>query len=452
MTSVAATELDHFLARYPGTRTVDLFFTNLSGVPRGIRLRRHELAAAFADGRHLPGALLVLDVTGRDLDDGGQSPAADADRRALPVPGTLTPAPWLGPDAAQAMIGLFELDGTPCTLDPRRVLARVLARFAADGLTPVVACELEFFLIDPHRKVDGGIRQRRGSGGRRTGEAQVFGLDADALDDGYLRALWAACDAMGVPAGAAISEYAPGQIEVTLTHRDALAACDDAVCFKRAAKGLAAAHGAAATFMAKPLAGCAGSGLHVHVSVEDRAGLNIFAADAPAGSAALRAAVGGACATMADATALFAPNANSYRRLARPDDAPMRASWGVNSRLATLRVPAGAPHGRRIEHRVAGADANPYLAVAAVLAGIHHGLTHRIDPGPPVAADGSGATGERLPSDWAYAIERCDRSAVLRDYLGDGVVGAFAAIKRAEAARFNAVVPALDYDWLLAGA
>jgi len=449
----AAAELDAFLASHPDAAFFDLFFTTLAGVPRGARLRRHEIDNAYTHGRYLPGAVLVVDVTGRDLDDGGQSPAGDADRLALPVPGTLTPAPWLGPDAAQAMLGMFELDGTPCRLDPRRVLARVIDRFTADGLVPVVACELEFYLIDPRRSTGGGLRQARDSDGQRATQARVFGLDADALPGSYLRALWAACDVMAVPAGAAISEYAPGQLEVTLAHRrDALAACDDAVRFKRAAKGIAAAHGQAATFMAKPFGGSAGSGLHVHVSIDNAAGDNIFVADVPEGSAALRAAVGGACATMGDATAVFAPNANSYRRLARDDDAPLRASWGVNSRLAPVRIPAGPPAARRIEHRLGGADANPYLAVAAILAGIHCGLRQDCDPGAAIASDGSGATGERLPSDWAYAIERFDRSDVMRDYLGDTAVTAFAAIKRAEAARFNAVVPALDYDWLLQSA
>ena len=446
-------ELDAFLTAHPATAFFDLFFTNLSGVARGKRLRRAEIAAAYRDGLHLPGSILVIDITGLDLDEPDLWPDGDADRLAWPVAGTLTPAPWLGNDAAQAMLGLYELDGSRCELDPRAVLQAVLDRFAADALTPVVACELEFHLLDAARTPAGDIQQRLGSDGRRIAQPQVYGLDADAIADGYLRALWLACDTTEVPAGTAISEYAPGQLELTLAHRpDALAACDDAVRFKRAAKGVAAAQGHAATFMAKPFAALPGNGLHLHVSVLDAHGTNIFAADAAAGTPALRHAIGGACDLLSDAMAVFAPNANSYRRFSQPGYTPVRAGWGLNSRTVAVRVPPGPASGRRLEHRVCGADANPYLAVAAVLAGIHHGLTQGIDPGAPVTGDGYAGTGERLPADWAYAIERFARSRSLRDYLGERPVELFAAIKRGEQSRFNAVVTPLDYDWLLRSA
>lgn len=453
-TAADPADLDAFLEAHPGTAFFEIFFTNLAGVPRGKRVRRAEIAAVYAHGCLMPGSVLVVDVTGRDLeDDTAGWLDGDADRLAWPVAGGLSVAPWLGDDTAQVMLTMHELDGAPCALDPRHILQRVLDRFTADRLTPVVACELEFYLVDAVRAADGGIQQPVGSDGRRPTNAQVFGLDGDDLNDGYLRALWAACDAMHVPAGTAISEYAPGQLEVTLAHcADALAACDDAVRFKRAAKGLAAAHDRSATFMAKPFAANAGSGLHFHISINDPDGRNIFAADAADGTTALRHCIGGAAAAMGDAMAVFAPNANSYRRFHRHSDNPLRASWGVNNRTAPLRVPAGTAASRRLEHRISGADANPYLAAAAALAGVHDGRTQRIDPGPPVWVTGDGATGERLPTDWAYAIERFDRSAMLRDYLGDRAVALYAAIKRAEQARFNAVVTPLDFDWLLRSA
>ena len=451
-------ELATFLTAHPAIAFVDLFFTNLSGVARGKRLRRGDLGQAYASGVHLPGSIAVVDVTGLDLDEPEIWPDGDADRLAWPVAGTLTPAPWLGPDAAQAMLGLYELDGSGCDLDPRAILQAVLDRFTADGLNPVIACELEFTLLDAERTAAGGVQQRLGSDGQRAAQPQVFGLDGDAIAEDYLKALWSACDAIGVPAGTAIAEYAPGQLELTLAHRpDSVAACDDAVRFKRAAKGVAAAHGHAATFMAKPFEAQPGSGLHLHISVLDRDGHNIFAADAAEGSPALRHAIGGACELMGDAMAIFAPNANSYRRFAQPSHTPARAGWGLNSRTVAIRVPPGPAASRRLEHRVSGADANPYLAAAAALAGIHHGLTNRIDPGPPAVVrafegDGDAGTGERLPSDWAYAIERGARSRLLRDYLGARVVDIYTAVKRGEQARFNAAVPPLDYDWLLRSA
>lgn len=453
-TAAPLAELDAFMAAHPGIGYVDVFYTNLAGVPRGKRLRRKELPGAFADGRFLPGSILVVDITGLDVEESGMVWAdGDADRLAWPVPGTLTPAPWLGADAAQVMLSLHELDGRPCTLDPRRILQTVLDRYTADGLTPVVACELEFYLIDAARTGDGGIQLAVGADGRRQGHAQVYGLDADDIEGAYLRELWSACDAMGVPAGAAISEYAPGQLEMTLAHKpDALAACDDAVRFKRAAKGIAVSHGKTATFMAKPFADRSGSGLHIHVSIDDAAGANIFAADALEGTPALRHAVGGACEWLADSMAVFAPNANSYRRFRQNSYAPVRAGWGLNNRTVPLRVPAGPAASRHIEHRVCGADANPYLAVAAVLAAMHDGITNRIDPGPPVSGDGYGETGERLPTDWAYAVERFARSERLAAYLGAQPVEMYACVKRVEQERFNAVVTPLDYDWVLKSA
>ncbi len=441
-----------FLAARPDIRFVEAYFTNLSGVPRGKRLRIADLATLYANGLAMPGSLLALDITGMDLGELGTVWGdGDADRLAWPVAGSLAPALWLGGEGAEVMLAMHEAGGSPCELDPRAILQRVLDRFGADGLTPVVACELEFTLVDARRTPGGGIRTAAGPDGRPVDQPQVFGLDDKDFDGDFIRDLWTACDAMGLPAGTAIAEYAPAQYEVTLAHKpDALAACDDAVRFKRVAKGVARRHGRTATFMAKPFAGRAGSGLHLHVSVNDAAGRNIFADERPEGAPALGHAIAGAMATMADAMAVFAPNANSYRRL-RPASDPQRTGWAVNDRTVPLRIPPGPPATRRFEHRVPGADANPYLAAAAVLAGVHHGLTRRLDPGSPVERDGY-STGERLPADWGYATERFARSAVLADYLGSRAVETYAAIKRVEQERYNAVVTPLDYDWVLRSA
>ncbi len=446
-----------FLAANHQVAFVDMMFTNLAGVARGKRLRAREVVAVYEHGLPLPGSLLMVDITGLDVGEGGTVWAdGDADRLAWPVADTLCATPWQGVDSATALLAMRELDGQPCALDPRAILARVLARFAADGLTPIVACELEFYLIDAARTADGGIAPPPGPDGRRSGHAQVYGIaELDAAAP-FLRSLWAACDAMGIPAGAAIAEYAPGQLEMTLTHRDALAAADDAVRFKHAAKGCAAALGQAATFMAKPFADRSGSGLHLHVSVDDAQGHNIFAAESLSGTPALRHAIGGVTASISDGMAIFAPNANSYRRFRPNSYAPVRAGWGLNNRTVPVRVPAGPAAARRFEQRVSGADANPYLAVAAVLAGVHDGLTRRADPGPPTVGDGYGdgetPRGERLPTDWAYAIERLARSALLADYLGAAAVEMFATLKRVEHERYSAVVTPLDYDWVLRSA
>jgi len=452
-----AAEARAFLAAHPEMQFFEIVFTALSGVPRGKRLRRHDLMAIYEQGRFLPGSVLVCDVTGRDVEDTGLVwEDGDADRVAWPAPGTLVPAPWLGGDTGQVIASMYELDGAPNDLDPRHVLSRVIARFAEDGLTPVVACELEYYLVDPAREANTPPSLAAPRGGLPPTQHGVYGLRE--LEDfaPFLRELWATADAQSVPLEAAISEYAPGQIELTLRHGpDALRAADEAVMYKRLAKGVAARHGLEATFMAKPFAELSGSGLHLHVSVLNAAGENIFAAAAPEGTPALRHAVGGLKEGLAEAMAIFAPNANSYRRFRPNSYAPVAPTWGVNNRTVSLRVPAGPPASRHIEHRVAGADANPYLALAALLTGVHHGLTHKTDPGAPVTGDGYAAaakSAERLPAHWYAAVDLFADSTVLKDYLGERFVAMFAAVKRAEQDRFNEVVSPLDYDWYLKNA
>ncbi len=444
-----------FLDANPDVQFFEVIFTALSGVPRGKRLRRHELMAVYEYGRFLPGSILVCDVTGQDCEDTGLVWAdGDADRIAKPAPGTLVRAPWLGDDVAQVLTSLYELDGTPNDLDPRHVLRRVLQRFADDGLTPVVACELEYYLVDPIRTEAGGLELAMiPATGERPRAHAVYGLREIEDFADFFRDLWDCADVQGVPLEGAISEYAPGQVELTLKHGpDALRAADEALMYKRLAKGVAVRNGMEATFMAKPFSDRAGSGLHLHVSVNDAQGNNIFASEDPAGEPPLRHAIGGMKATLGDGMAIFAPNANSYRRFRANSYAPVAPTWGVNNRTVSLRVPAGPPKGRHIEHRVAGADANPYLALAALLAGVHHGLTHKIDPGPPVVGDGYEAAAKmdlRLPGHWYAAVDGFDRSAVLRDYLGERFVDMFCKVKRIEQDRFFAEVQPLDYDWYL---
>ncbi len=451
-------ECRDFLTANPQVRFVDVFFTSMTGVPRGKRLRIHELQAVYDYGRFLPGSILVVDTTGADCEDTGLVwEDGDADRRARPVPGTLTLAPWLGDDMAQVMLSLYELDGTPNDLDPRHVLQRVLDRYAADGLTPVAACELEYYLVDLERTADGDLQPSKSlQTGRRPHGIEVYGLPELEAIAPFLRELWDTADVIGVPLEGAISEFAPSQVELTLKHKpDALRACDDALLYKRMAKGVALRHGCEATFMAKPWADKAGNGFHVHVSFNDKDGNNLCADEDPEGSAMLRHAIGGMKQLLGEGMAILAPNANSYRRFKANSYAPVAATWGVNNRTVSLRIPAGPAPTRHVEHRVAGADGNPYLVMAVLLASAHHGLTHRIDPGPAVVGDGYAAAAKeksRLPSHWFASVDLFDQSAVLRDYLGDRFVDMFVSVKRTEQARFFEVVTSLDFDWYLRNA
>jgi glutamine synthetase len=455
MTIADAKECKAFLDAHPHINFFEIVFTNMAGVPRGKRLRRHEIMAVFEQGRFLPGSILVNDITGQDVEATGLVwEDGDADRIAKPIAGRLTPAPWLGPDVAQIPLSIYELDGKPNDIDPRHVLQRVIDRFAADGLTPVVACELEYYLVDARRSRSGAVQLPRSPlTGDRATQHQVYGLREVEEASAFLRDLWATADAIGVPLEGAISEYAPGQLELTLKHHpDALRAADDAVLYKRAAKGVALKHGCEATFMAKPFADRAGSGMHLHVSVNDAKGKNIMAADAPEGSPAVRHAIGGMKALLADSMAIFAPNANSYRRFRANSYAPVAPTWGVNNRTVSFRVPAGAPHTRHIEHRVAGADAHPALAVAALLAAVHHGIANKIDPGPAIVGDGyaqAADSAERIPTNWFAAVDQIAQSEILKDYLGERFVRMYSTVKRIEQERFNSEIPDVDYDWYL---
>jgi glutamine synthetase len=444
-----------FLAAHPGVEYFEMFFTSLAGVPRGKRLRRSEVMKLYEGSAFLPGSIVAVDILGADCEDTGMVwETGDADRIARAVPGGIVPAPWLSEDAAQVMCSLHDLDGEVTPFDPRAVLVRVLDRFAAEGLTPVVACELEFYLVESRR---GRVSLRRSPFTRRLpqgNEAHGLAETEDAAD--VLRAVWKAADAQGVPVEGASSEASPGQLELTLHHQaDALKAGDHAVLFKRLAKGVARPLGCEATFMAKPFADIAGSGMHIHMSMLDGKGANIFAFEAAEGTERLRHAIGGMATTMADAMAVLAPNANSFRRYVARSYAPVAPTWGINNRTVALRIPAGSAASRRVEHRVAGADANPYLALAVVLAGAHHGLKHRLDPGAMTQGDGYSApiaAGDPLPTDWLKAIDRFQASPVMRDYLGDAFVDLYATVKRTEQARFNAVVTPLDHDWYLQNA
>jgi glutamine synthetase len=454
---MTAEEFTAFRAAHPGIEAVQLYITDPSGVPRGKVAALHELERLYTTGRPVAGSILGLDVTGRDVEATGLVwETGDADLLCRPVPGTLRPAPWLARPTAQVMMSMYTLTGEPAPADPRHALARAVARLAARGLRAVLAVELEFYLLAP--------RGEAGAAAVPPGSAHIDAYSLARLERTapLFDEVYAAARAQGLPVETLMSEYAPGQFELTLAHRDdALRAVDEAVMLKRLLRGVAAKHGLAVTFMAKPYAHLAGSGMHLHVSLADGAGQNLFADEAPAGSPLLRQALGGLKATMAESLLAFAPNGNSYRRFQSESYAPTAVSWGVNNRSVSLRVPAGPPSSRHIEHRIAGADANPYVAAAVVLAGVERGIAMGLDPGPPVTGNGYAAAAAAaaagvpldpqlaLPRTWQEAIDRAAGSAFLAEALGPEFLKVFLAIKRQECARFSAEVTELDRSWYL---
>lgn len=423
---------------------IQIFFIDPSGVARGKTIRGSELESLCRDGRQVAGSILGLDITGEDVEATGLVfEVGDADRRSWPVEGTLLPTPWAGEATGQLML--------TNEADPRHVLARAIERLRTSGFTPVLACEIEFFLL---RESPGGLLEPA-SGGRPSSRDRIESYSLQRLDDlaPFFRDVYAAATLQGLPVETLMAEYAPGQFEVTLHHRaDALRAVDEAILWKRLLRGVAQKHGLVATFMAKPFEARAGSGLHLHLSLQDADGRNLFEAAAPEGSTLLRQAIAGMRSSMAESFLVFAPNANSYRRFRAGSYAPIAPTWGVNNRTVSLRVPSGPPSSRHIEHRVAGADANLYLAAAIVLTAAAMGIEEGLDPGPPVEGNGYLSGRRELPRTWLDAIERAEESSFLRDALGTGMHRVFLAIKRQEYERFSAQVTELDYAWYLRNA
>lgn len=438
-----------FIKTNPDIRQISLILTDLGGIARGKSVRAHELETIFKNGRPLPSSILSLDASGEDVEDTGLVwDIGDMDGMAFPVAGTLKRTPWLD-GTAQVLLSMGEDAGLPIEApDPRFKLRQMVDRFTSAGQTPVMACELEFYLLDKTAYVEAGkLIPARLNGGFANDTAQVYGVtELEGLQP-FFDAVYAAAELQGLPAETAISEYAPGQFELTLTHRaDALQAVDEAVQMKRLIKGVADQCGLIATFMAKPFTEHAGSGMHMHISLIDKAGENLFASDDPEGSPALRHAIGGLCDTVSDAMAIFAPNANSYRRFRTNSYAPIAATWGVNNRTVTFRVPAGKPASRRVEHRLCGADTNPYLAAAAILAGLHHGLKQRSDPGP-ASRDNAYTQPQNRPGpalNWPGALDDFARSTFVRDYFGADFQRIYLAIKRHELDRVSGEVTDLD--------
>src|SRR5690606_23183653 len=354
----------------------------------------------------------TVESTGLGLDIG------DADRVCLPIAGTLSYEPWQKRPTAQLLMTMHELDGTPFFADPREVLRQVIDRFDELGLTVGAAFELEFSLID-HENVDGRPQpSRTPSSGNGPLPPQVYLIeDHDEYAD-CLRYFLEGAKLQAIPADAIVKESAPAQFEVNLHHvADPLKACDYAVLLKRLVKNIAYDHEMDTTFMAKPYPGQAGNGLHVHISILDKDGNNIFASDDPEQNAALRHAIGGVLETMPASMAFLCPNVNSYRRFGAQFYVPNAPSWGLDNRTVALRVPTGSPDAVRLEHRLAGADANPYLLMAAVLAGVHHGLTNEVEPGEPIEGNSYEQLEPSLPNNLRDALRALDDSEILARYI-----------------------------------
>ncbi|MGI9132520.1 MAG: glutamine synthetase family protein [Rhodoferax sp.] len=442
----AGPELQAFFLQQ-GVRDVECIFPDMAGYPRGKLMP----AESFAKGAELriAQAIPMQCITG----DYSYDPIfadSDPDVRLLPDYRTLRLAPWAGVPRASVIHDCFELDGRPCPFAARTVLRTVLQGYQKVGLTPVVAPEIEFYLTAPNTDAQQALGAPLTRAGRREVGQSAFSLNMLNELAPFWLAFRNALDALGVQADTWIHEVGPTQYEVNLVHGDALEVADQAFWFKYAAKEIAIQHGLNAVFMAKPIAGAQGSSMHLHQSVLDQAGRNIFSADDGSESAAFAHFIGGLQTYVPDLMLIFAPFVNSYRRYVSNSQAPVNLHWGYNNRTTGLRIPEGSASARRVENRIAGADANPYLAIAASLAAGLAGLQEQLAPSQRVDLQTNcSRLGHTLERSFLPALERMAQSQTARRLLGDDFVTGYCAAKGVEYDSYLNEISAWERRFLL---
>ncbi|ANO53065.1 hypothetical protein BA177_07180 [Woeseia oceani] len=445
-------DLEQFLEEHPGVDAIDAVFPDMCGISRGKRLTVEHARQLFAGGLQIPASMLMLSVTGSCMDPLGKGVSdGDPDTVVRPLARTLIRVPWSATPRGQVTVGFLNDAGGASSFEPRNVLSGVVARFAEQGLCPVVACELEFCLVDRERDAYGMPQKPESAvAGRRHKSSQLMSLSHVDDFEGYVSDVTTACRELQLPVTALNAEYGGDQFEINLRHvADAVQSADHAILLKQVVQNIAVKHDMRATFMAKPYKATAGSGMHWHVSLLDEAGNNVFDDGSEQGSSKLRHAVAGVLEVMPEGMAFFAPNLNSYRRFQPGLFVPMSRTWGYNNRSVALRVPAGKSEDRRIEYRVPGADANPYLALAALLAGMHCGLELCGEPTSPKTGNACVKPDAGLPLRLSDALRELNAAVTLPDYLGAEYCKVYAATKQLELDAFLSEISAREVEWYL---
>lgn len=428
---------------------IECLVPDIAGIPRGKIVPARKYLAQIADrGLRLPESIFIQTVTGTYAVEKETDPRV-SDVYLKPVSETIRAVPWYPEPTAQIIHDPYYFDGVPVDIAPRQVLRRVLDLYAERGWTPVVAPELEFFLVKVNEDPDYPLEPPVGRSGRPETARQAYGIDAVNEFDPLFEEIYDHCEAQEIDIDTLSHEAGAAQMEINFNHGDAMDLADQAFLFKRTVRQTALNHDVYATFMAKPMQHEPGSSLHVHQSVHDTAtGRNIFAAENGENTDAFRHFIGGLQKYLPAAMPLLAPYVNSYRRLVPNSDAPINVHWGLDNRTTGLRVPVSSAAGRRVENRVAGADANPYLAIAASLACGYLGMVEEIEPSKSV--DGSAyALAVGLPRHLEDALKRLGRARALRDILGQRFVNVLTAIKESESEAYLQVISAWEREFLL---
>jgi len=399
----------------------------------------------------LPLSTQAQDIWGEDRDQltGLSLSVGDPDGVCVPTDAMMEIQPW-NPPSRQILTTMHDLEGIPSEFDCRALLSALLQRFKAQGWHPVVAVELEFYLLDASTRQSGKpcIPQQLCIAGKPK-ELQLYDPRVMQRAEPLLSRIQRYANAQSIPAETIISEFGPGQFEINLAHRNnALQAADDAVRFKRLVDQAAFEEDMVASFMAKPYGEHGGSGQHVHVSILDDQGHNLFD-PGDKDPERLMHAVAGLLDSMAELQLIFAPNANSYRRLQPDNFAPARCDWGYDHRGVAVRLPEIRGAAARIEHRVAGADANPYLVLIAILGGILQGLERGSLPDSEPLLPGQQPSAPFLTHDWLTAVDKLETSSLGSRLLGERFCRTYCTIKRHEAQTFSRHVSDIELDTYL---
>ncbi len=428
---------------------IECLVPDLTGVARGKILPRLKFTADR--GMRLPQAVVAMGVTGEFPEEGPYydviSPT-DMDMHLRPDPTTARIVPWAVDPTAQVIHDCYDKDGQLVPFAPRSVLRRVCDLYAAKGWNPVVAPELEFYLVARNTDPDMPLKPPIGRSGRAETSRQAYSIDAVNEFDPLFEDVYAYCEKMGLNVDTLIHEVGAGQMEINFFHAHPLGLADEVFLFKRTVREAALRHDMYATFMAKPIAGEPGSAMHIHQNVVDRDGNNIFSNPDGTPSREFHWFIGGLQKYIPAAMALFAPYVNSYRRLVRSNAAPINIQWGTDNRTVGIRSPLASPQARRVENRVIGADANPYVALAATLACGYIGIQQQIEPTPECKGDAY--LGDfQLPRSLGEALELLRHEKDLQEVLGASFVTVYSEVKEIEYAEFMKVISPWEREHLL---
>ncbi len=422
---------------------VEAFVPDMAGSARGKVVPADKFGSS---PMKMPESIFSQTISGDYI--ANEANVEDRDMILVPDPSTLRPVPWASDPAASVFLDCYRRGGEPVETSPRSVLRSVLAKYEARGWVPVVAPEVEFYLISAHTDPHKEAEPPEGRLGWTEGARQPYSVDAMNDFDPFINDLYSYCEDQGIRIDTLSQEMGPAQFEINFLHGNPVDLADQVFLFKRTVREVAIQHEMHATFLAKPMAQEAGSALHVHQSVVDKQGNNVFSRKDGEASELFFGFIAGLQRYMPDAMLIFAPYVNSYRRFINPDSSPVNLAWAVDNRTVGLRVPDSGPEARRVENRLAGADVNPYLVIAASLACGFLGMVEGLKPTEPT--EGSAYSAEfDLHRHIHAAILAMRSSNAMRSILGDAFVTLYTALKDDEYMEFQEIITPWEREILM---